>query len=90
MAVFLVTYDLNKEAKRPDIVGDIKKHFAAWAKLSESSYAVQTDLSAQGVFNLLSNNIDQNDNLYVISLRQPHYGQGPKDVNDWLSQRLTW
>lgn len=34
--------------------------------------------------------LDDDDNLYVISLRRPYYGRGPQDVNDWLERRLVW
>ena len=38
MATLLVTYDLNKETVRPNIVGAIKE-YSSWARLSESSYS---------------------------------------------------
>ncbi|MDX9860543.1 MAG: hypothetical protein RBS99_06455 [Rhodospirillales bacterium] len=88
MAFLLVTYDLNKETKRPNIVGAIKEISGSWAKLSESSYAVQTEQTPKTVYDGLKQFIDSNDNLYVINLRKPYYGQGPKDVNDWLESNL--
>jgi len=88
MAVYIVTYDLNKETKRPDILSDIKK--TSWAKLSESSYAISTTETPTEVYNRLSKHIDNNDNLYVITLKKPYYGKGPKDVNDWLANNLTY
>lgn len=87
MAVLLITYDLNREAKRPNIVKDIKA-YGSWAKLSESSYAIKTDKSASTVYAELEEHIDGNDQLYVINLRKPWMGFGPKDVNDWLDDNL--
>ena len=69
MAALLITYHLNKETKRPDIVGAIK--YDSWAKLSESSYAIATSKSSQVVYDGLKQFIDSNDQLYVINLRQP-------------------
>ena len=89
MASLLVTYDLNKETKRPDILKDIKS-FGNGAKLSESSYAVETNLTPQAVYNALAKHLDSNDNCYVIHLRSPFYGQGPKEVNDWLDTYLGY
>lgn len=86
MAVFLVTYDLNKEAVRPNILSKIREW--NWAKLSESSYAVEA-ISAKGVYDRLKPLIDDNDNLYVIPLREPYEGWGPKHVHEWLQQKLT-
>lgn len=86
MAVLLVTYDLNKEIKRPKIVEAIKKY--SWARLSESSYAIATTETPQTVYNKLTEFLDGDDQIYIINLRKPYWGFGPKDVNDWLDSNL--
>lgn len=88
MITYIVTYDLNNETKRPPIVKDIKS-YGNWAMLSESSYAISTGQTPKQVYDFLSKHLDGNDNLYVIKLTNPHYGQGPKDVNDWLAANLS-
>lgn len=85
--VYLVTYDLNQETKRPPIVKEIKD-FGNWAKLSESSYAISTPLTIHQVYEKLKKHIDQNDQIYIITLKKPWTGFGPKDVNEWLEQNL--
>ena len=87
MAAFLVTYDLNKETVRPKIVDEIRKW--PWARLSESSYAVDA-ISVDAVYNTLKPLIDDNDNLFVIPLKKPYHGWGPKEVHDWLADKLTY
>lgn len=87
MAVYLVTYDLNQEAKRPDIVGAIRD-YEIWARLSESSYAIDTPETAEEIFDGFLPMLDQNDNLYVIELGLPFAGLGPDQVNEWLTERL--
>lgn len=84
----LITYDLNKETKRPPIVDKIKE-FEAWAKLSESTYAVNTSLSVNEVYNRLKPMFDDNDVLYIITLNKPWTGYGPKKVNEWLENNLS-
>lgn len=87
MAVLLVTYDLNKPGQDySDFHKTIKKN--SWAKLSESSYAIETIDAPQAVYSALKPYMDKNDNVYVINLRSPYFGQGPQDVNDWLSKHL--
>jgi CRISPR/Cas system-associated endoribonuclease Cas2 len=88
MAVLVVTYDLNKEVKRPKIVAEVNK--TDWARLSESSYAIDTTETPEEVYDRFKYLLDGNDNLYVITLKRPYFGQGPQDVNSWLEQRLTW
>lgn len=87
MATYIVTYDLNKEAKRPPLLEKIKDEFA-WARLSESSYAIATAMSVEQVYSVLKPMLDDNDNLYVIPLSRPYAGFGPPAVNDWLEQHL--
>jgi hypothetical protein len=88
MPAFLVTYDLNKEISRPPIVKRIKAATGAWAKLSESSYAVGGNITATGLYNYLAPLLDGNDQLYVVQLSQPWTGRGNKAVNAWLSSWL--
>ncbi|PCD66842.1 hypothetical protein [Rhizobium phaseoli] len=89
MPTLIVTYDLNKEVKRADILKEIKKA-QNWAKLSESSYAIETRESPQQVYGRLKPYLDGNDTCYIITLTSPYFGQGPKEVNDWLEKRLTY
>ncbi|MGQ3209549.1 hypothetical protein [Shinella sp.] len=88
MAVaYVVTYDLNKETARPDILTEIKKS-DGYAKLSESSYAVSTDETPDQLYKRLEKYLDDNDQLYIISLSRPYSGSGPVDVNSWLDQHI--
>jgi CRISPR-associated endonuclease Cas2 len=88
MSVYVVAYDLNREVVRPNITKGIKKN--AWARLSESSYAIETNETAQQVYERLKPLTDENDNIYVIPLRRPYAGYGPKDVIGWLDEKLPW
>ena len=89
MAVLLVTYDLNRPGKDyPDLLKTIKEY--SWSKISESSYAINTTKSPIDVFNQLKPFVDKNDNLYVINLKRPYTGFGPKEVNEWLEQNLPY
>lgn len=86
MAVLLITYDLNREVRRPPIVQAIKEK--GGVKLSESSYAISTTSTPEQVYNWLKPMLDENDHIYVINLRKPYWGFGPKATNDWLDRNL--
>lgn len=88
MPAYIVTYDLNKEVKRPNMAALIKKTYDGWAMLSESSYTIATTKTPVGVYNSLKADLDENDTLYVITLSQPWYGQGTAEVNEWLESTL--
>ncbi|RWR28816.1 hypothetical protein D2T31_11935 [Sinirhodobacter populi] len=89
MASYLITYDLNREVRRPKIVDAIRE-FGTWAKLSESSYAIVTWKTADQVYDDFKQYLDNNDSFYVISLRQPLAGQGDAKVNEWLQNQILW
>ena len=87
MAILLVTYDLMKPGQDySDLLKSIKSY--PWAKLSESSYAIDTAKTPKQIYDELRSSIDQNDHLFVITLSRPYYGYGPKDVVAWLDGRL--
>lgn len=90
MATYIVTYDLNNETTRPNILKSIRENFNGFAKLSESSYAISTSLTPDQVHNNLSRFLDSDDTIYIISLSRPYSGRGPKNVNAWLEDNLPY
>lgn len=89
MSVLLLTYDLNREVRRPPIVKHIRDKYH-WARLSESCYALDTAMTPAAVYGDFKHLLDANDQLYVIQLSLPAEGQGPPIVNEWLVGRLRW
>lgn len=87
MRTKVVAYDLNNETQRPNIVKTVKD-LGSWARLSESSYAVETSKSPKEILALLRKHLDADDNCYVITLTAPWYGWGPEEVLQWLRKRL--
>lgn len=87
MATLLVTYDLNKAGQNYSGFYKVLDQYNH-TKLSESSYAIQTQESPITVYNKLTSFMDKNDHVYVVTLSQPYYGYGPQPVNNWLSQCL--
>jgi hypothetical protein len=87
--VLLITYGINQEITRQNMVKAIKE-IGLWAKLSESSYAINSDLTVEQVFSKLKPLLDSNDTLYVITLKSPYTGVGPIEVNDWIATNLTF
>jgi len=51
---------------------------------------VLTDEGPENVYATLSEFLDENDQLYVITLKRPYCGQGAEEVNKWLAARLSW
>jgi hypothetical protein len=88
MASYIVTYDLNDPGQNYEVVLKVIKQIDGWARLSESSYAITSSLTPRGIYNKFKPHLDKNDQFYVIGLHKPYYGQGDKEVNDWLDNHL--
>ncbi len=89
MAVLLITYDLREPGQDySELISKIKSYM--WARLSEFYYAIRTDSTPSTVFDQLKPYLDPSDNLNVIILKQPYVGYGPKEVNSWLDNNLTY
>lgn len=87
MAVYLITYDLNNETRRPPIVERIRK-WKEHVKLSESSYAIVSSLEPSAVYEKFDGMIDDDDELWVIPMHQPYSGYGTKTTIAWLDKHL--
>lgn len=92
MGVYVVAYDLNRERQgwqndRDKLLAKLKT-LGGWIMLSESSYAIDTQLGVSAVTAALQPFLDANDQLYVITLTRPWDGWGPQNRNSWLIQKL--
>ncbi|MBN1187314.1 MAG: hypothetical protein JXB49_33860 [Bacteroidales bacterium] len=87
MSILLITYDLHKPGQNYDDFYKVIKQYT-WARLSESSYVIDTNNTPSEIYNQLSPHMDKNDQMYIITLKNPFISYGPKPINDWLSQRL--
>lgn len=88
MAALLITYDLKTPGQDYKEFRAVIKSYPAWARLSESSYAIATLESADDVAAKLQPFVDKNDQFYVIPLGQRWNGYGPVEVNQWLNGHL--
>jgi hypothetical protein len=87
MSVLLITYDYaNTDPKLDHILSVVKgyKH----VRLSEGSYAIETDEKTRTVFNKIMPFLTANVHLLVVTLIKPFSGpvRGPASV--WLSKHL--
>lgn len=89
MSLLIVTYDLNKEPNSQaygEILGVIKSG-KNWARLSESSYAMDTSLTPRQVYDRVKPFLDNGDSLLVLSVVAPYFGQHSQKVIDWLAAK---
>src|SRR5688500_14852970 len=88
MTVLLVICDIKDEQRCSKLHGTLKKRFRNTVKLSESTFAVYTSLLPIRIFDELKQHVGIDDQLYVIPLRKPYTGYGPRRTTEWLSDYL--
>jgi len=85
MAVLMIVFDYAPAgASHYSMIRAIKKY--PWTKLTDTSYAISTDLAPHVVLSELRSLMESASNLYVMTFRKPFAGYGPQSVNDWLQQ----
>lgn len=62
--------------------------FPLWVKLSESTYVIATDLTPSQVYDRIAM-LPNQDQLYVITLTRPYFGQGSRKADEWLHSNLS-
>jgi hypothetical protein len=88
MAVRLITYDPNEPGRDDSAFFDALKGYGPWAKLSESTYAVETNVSPKRIIERLERQVEPYDIVSVITLTPPYSILGHEDLDDWLSRKL--
>jgi hypothetical protein len=89
MAILLLAYDLNKEPDKTDYRGFYQvRDGYTHIKLSESAYALETTETPRTVFDKLVPFMDNNDNVYVVTLAGPWWGQARQNDINWLQSRI--
>ena len=88
MAVFCVSYDLNKAGQNYE---------ALWAELKrtqynhilDSTWLVSTTESVNQLRDRLRKHVDQNDHIFISKVNAGQYdGWMPQTVWDWITPRL--
>lgn len=86
--ILLISYDL----KQPDrdysqLYETIKNAGISWWHYLESIWIINTNLSIQECSNLLHNNIDTNDFLFIVDISEKeHQGWLPSKAWEWFRQ----
>lgn len=87
MTVYLVTYDLKKPGQDYTHVHEAIKNCGAWWHYLESTWLVDTYLTAQQVADRVKLPMDNNDNLLVIEVLNNKAGWLPAKAWDWINER---
>lgn len=90
MAVFVISYDLNKPGQHYTDLYDRIRSLGDWCHPVDSTWYVQSLKSALEITNHLLSVIDRNDSLIVskVDLRETAFYNLAKEIEQWLGNHI--
>ena len=88
MAVYLVTYDLNKAGKDYKSLYDEIQALGSWSHYLDSTWFVDTSLTATQIRDKLISVMDSNDYLFVTKVTRNYSGWLQTKAWDWLTDHV--
>lgn len=85
--IYAVNYDLKKPGRDYSGLYSAIKSSGSWWHYLDSTWLVDTQLSADGIWELLSPHVDRNDSVLVIGVTKDYSGWLPRDAWDWIKER---
>ncbi|MFW1746108.1 hypothetical protein ACG9XW_07780 [Acinetobacter guillouiae] len=89
MAVYSVSYDLNKEGQNYTALITEIKSFNGYCKVMQSYWFICSNDSIQAVSDKLIRHIDTNDFLLVMEVSTNRQGWLNKSIWQWLKRHQT-
>ena len=84
MKAYTINYDLKTPGRNYDsLYVEIKKS-SKWWHFLESTWIILTDETPNQVWDRLASNVDKNDYLLIIEVRDNVQGWLPKEAWDWI------
>ncbi|MBS0155163.1 MAG: hypothetical protein JSS38_11245 [Nitrospira sp.] len=86
--VHLVTYDLKKPGQDYTSVHDAIKGCGSWWHYLESTWLVDSRMTAEQISAKVRRHMDENDRLLVIAVSGDHAGWLPQAAWDWINSHV--
>lgn len=88
MAVYVVSYDLQKPGKDYKGLSEELQRSPSWWHYLESTWLISTREDANQLYNRLREHLDVNDSILVVQAGTGVQGWLPKDAWTWIQQNL--
>lgn len=85
--VHLVTYDLKKPGQDYTSVHDSIKSCGTWWHYLESTWLLDSHMTAEEIATKIRSHIDKNDRLLVIGVTGDYSGWLTQEAWDWMNSR---
>lgn len=87
--IYAINYDLKRPGQSYDPLYAAIKSCGVWWHYLGSTWLVDTNLSADGVWNRLAPVVDKNDRILVIGVTKEKQGWMPQEAWDWINERTA-
>lgn len=89
MSCFIISYDLRVPYRDYKLLYNAIQSYGIWGRLTESTWAIVADSTAEQVRNFLMQYIDGNDRLVVVKGGKEAAWVRAIANNEWLQQNLA-
>lgn len=86
--IFAVNYDLKAPGRNYSALYEAIKSCGDWWHYLGSTWLLDTQLSADGIWKRLQPHTDSNDYVLVIGVTAASQGWLPRDAWKWISERI--
>ena len=85
--IYAINYDLKKPGRDYKGLYEAIKNCGAWWHYLGSTWLVDTNLDANGIWKRLESHFDRNDRALVIGVTRDYQGWLPKETWEWIDSR---
>ncbi|WMS43141.1 hypothetical protein RDV64_01680 [Acuticoccus sp. MNP-M23] len=87
--IYAINYDLKRPGQNYEALHEAIKGCGAWWHFLDSTWLVDTNLSAKGVWDSIATHVDKNDFVLVIGVTRDYQGWLPQEAWEWLNSRSS-
>ena len=87
--IYAINYDLKRPGQNYAGLHEAIKKLGVWWHYLGSTWLVDTNLKASGIWDRLAPHVDENDRVLVIGVNHDHPAWLPKEAWDWIDSRPT-
>lgn len=88
MAVYMVSYDLNKSGQDYKGLYEELKNSPVWWHYLDSTWLIKTNETVVQLWERIEPHIDSNDRCLVIPVSKPYSGWMTEEAWNWLDQNI--
>jgi hypothetical protein len=85
--IYAINYDLKKPGQNYDPLYTAIKSLGTWWHYLGSTWLVDTNLNANGIWQKLALHVDKNDSVLIIGVTKDHAGWLPPKAWEWIKER---